>query len=50
MAEIARIKAQEEAEEARLAALQAKDAEIARRMVEGLEQPSEAHKKRMEEV
>lgn len=50
MAEIARIQAQEEAEEARLAALKEKDAEIARQMQEGIEQPSEAQKKRMVEV
>lgn len=49
MAEIARIKSQEEAEAARLADIEAKDAEIARQMQEGFE-PSEAQKKRISEV
>ena len=49
MDEIARIKAQEEVEAARVAEIEAKDAEIARKMQEGLE-PSEGQKKRMSRV
>ena len=49
MAETARIKAQEEADAARLAEIQSNDAEIAKKMQEELE-PSEAKKKRMAEV